>query len=85
MHEGHLHLTDLSTAVHRQLLAALGQQGELWDQLLRELMGAIHVVAARDDAGQLVGRHVCLHHHLCIPGTVHVSEEVLQAMHVTIS
>lgn len=38
---------------------------DLGDKLLRELVGPVHVVAAGDDAGQLVRGHVCLHHHLC--------------------
>ena len=56
---------DLASAMHRQGLPSPGQESEFGDQLLRELMGPIHIVAAGDDAGQLVGCHVRLHHHLC--------------------
>ena len=56
---------DLAGAMHRQGLPSPGQQGKFGDQLLRELVGPVHIVAAGDDAGQLVGSHVGLHHHLC--------------------
>mmetsp|Transcript_10542 Transcript_10542/g.31745 ORF Transcript_10542/g.31745 Transcript_10542/m.31745 type:complete len:393 (-) Transcript_10542:95-1273(-) len=52
-------------AVNGQVLPAAGPQRKLGDKLLRELVGPVHVVAAGDDAGQLVRGHVCLHHHLC--------------------
>lgn len=45
-------------------IATLGEEGELGHQLLGELMGTVDVVAAGDDAWQLVAGHVCLHHHL---------------------
>jgi hypothetical protein len=56
---------DLTATMYRELLSALGEECELWYELLWELVGAIYVVAARDDARQLVGCHVRLHHHFC--------------------
>ncbi len=76
-------MTDLTATMHGKLLATLGQQGEFGDQLLRELVGAIHIVATRDDAGQLVGCHVRLHHHLCIPGTALCVLYIPDALHQT--
>ena len=55
----------LAGAVHGEGLPSPGQQRELGHELLGELVGPIHVVAAGDDAWQLVGGHVRLHHHLC--------------------
>ena len=50
--------------VDRQVLPPRGQQRELRDHLLRELVRAVHVVPARDDDGQPVGRPVGLAEHL---------------------
>ena len=56
--------THQAVAVDRQGAPARGQQRELGDHLLRELVRAVHVVPARDDDGQLVRRQVGLGHHL---------------------
>ena len=42
---------DLASAVHGQGLPSPGQQSKFGDQLLGELMGPIHIVAAGNDAG----------------------------------
>ena len=48
-----------------EVFVAAGQQRELPDQLLGELPGSVHVVAARGDDWQAVGRHIRLGNHLC--------------------
>ena len=55
----------LTIAMDGEVLIAAGQQCKLPDQLLRELLGAVHIVAARGDHRQPVRVHVGLGNHLC--------------------
>ena len=48
-----------------QIFASTSQQSELGDHLFRKLVGAVHVVASRDDDRQFVRGVVSLSHHLC--------------------
>mmetsp|Transcript_8257 Transcript_8257/g.23611 ORF Transcript_8257/g.23611 Transcript_8257/m.23611 type:complete len:325 (+) Transcript_8257:581-1555(+) len=57
----------LPRAVDRELLALAAQENELRNQLLRKLVGAIHVVPPGGDARQVIGVEVRRDHHLC-PG-----------------
>jgi hypothetical protein len=53
-----------AVAVDGQVLAARGEQRELGDHLLRELVWPVHVVAARGDDRQPVAGPVRARHHL---------------------
>jgi hypothetical protein len=53
-----------AVAVDGQALAPHGQQHELGDELLRELVGPVHVVPARGDDGEAVAPAVRHHQHL---------------------
>lgn len=47
------------------LLPAQQPQDELGDDFFRELAGTEHIVAARDQDGQIVGANVCFRDELC--------------------